>query len=490
MVDWLRGFFKTNEIVFFFLYGQVFFVVGLVIALQSRRHSRLAVVHSLPYLAAFGIANGLAQWGHLFIPIQAAYLPPKAVAALQCVQVSLLALSFAALLRFGLELVAPGSTWGRWLPIGLLAGWEGSLVAAWLLRLAPDSVLLTGWEVVGRYVLGGPSAIVAAFGLDQHVRQEIKPLHLPRIEYFLRIASLSLAALGLLNGLIVPDAPFVPANVLNYSLLDRTIGVPIQVFQSIFGLILAYSLIRGTEIFQIETAQILKEAESARLLMADRERIGRELHDGTIQSIYAAGLMLEDTTYLIDDTPDQAKQKLSQVMKSLNDTIQEIRRYIFDLRAKPEDGEEDLGKSLARLLRDLRINTLLSVDLNVEGDDPHQLSSERQQHIIGIVREAFTNISRHAQAKRVSVHLQWREASLWLRIADDGIGLTDSRGNGRGQGLRNMRERTMLLDGRLTIGGQPGRGVVIDLEVPYSSEAEKALNDTAGNRRRRGHSEF
>jgi signal transduction histidine kinase len=474
MVEWLRGFFKINEIVFFFLYGQVFFVVGLVIALQSRRYSRLAVVHSLPYLAAFGIANGLAQWGRLFIPIQATYLPAKVIMALQFVQVSLLALSFAALMRFGLELVAPESIWCRWLPIGLLAGWEGTLVAAWLVRLAPDDVLLTDWEVVGRYVLAGPSALLAAFGLNQHVRQEIEPLHLPRIEHFLRIASLSLAALGLLNGLIVPDAPFLPASVLNYSLLDRTIGVPIQVFLSIFGMILAYSLIRGTEIFQIETAQMLKEAESAKLLMADRERIGRELHDGTIQSIYAVGLMLEDTVYLIDDAPDQAKQKLGQVMKSLNNTIQEIRRYIFDLRAKPEGGEEDLGKSLTRLLRDLRINTLLSVDLEVEGDDPHLLNAERQQHVIGIVREAFANISRHAQAKRVSVHLQWREASLWLRIADDGVGLTNSAGNGRGQGLRNMRERTALLGGQLTIGGQPGRGVVIDLEVPYSSETIKS----------------
>jgi signal transduction histidine kinase len=479
MVDWLRGFFRTNEIVFFFLYGQVFFVVGLVIALQSRRHSRLAVVHSLPYLAAFGIANGLAQWGRLFIPIQATYLPAKLIMALQFAQVSLLALSFAALMRFGLELIAPESAWGRWLPIGLLVAWEGSLVAAWLLRLAPDDVLLIDWEVVGRYVLAGPSAIVAALGLNRHIRQEIEPLHLPRIAYFLRVASLSLAALGLLNGLIVPDAPFAPANVLNYSLLDRTIGVPIQVFQSIFGLILAYSLIRGTEIFQIETAQMLKEAESTRLLMADRERIGRELHDGTIQSIYAAGLILEDTAYLIDDAPDQAKQKLDQVMKSLNDTIQEIRRYIFDLRAKPEDGAEDLGKSVARLLRDLRINTLLSVDLDVEGNDPHLLSAERQQHIVGIVREAFTNISRHAQAKRVSVHLQWREGSLWLRIADDGIGLTNSSGNGRGQGLRNMRERTTLLGGRLNIGGQPGRGVVIDLEVPYSSEALEGTRGAA-----------
>jgi signal transduction histidine kinase len=125
------------------------------------------------------------------------------------------------------------------------------------------------------------------------------------------------------------------------------------------------------------------------------------------------------------------------------------------------------------MLQDLRINTLLSVDLTVDGDDPHLLASERQQHVLRIVREALVNISRHAQAKRVVVRLQWGVDALRLRIADDGIGMTNVPTDGRGQGLRNMRERTMLLGGKLTISGQPGRGVVIDLEVPYEYEGAK-----------------
>ncbi len=476
MADLLQSFFETNRTVFFFLYGQVFFVVGLAIALQSRQHSRLALTKSIPFLAVFGVANGLAQWGHLFIPIQATYLPIRPIAALQFAQVSLLALSFAALMRFGLQLMTPDpvpQTWARWLPIGLLMVWEASLVASWLLHLAPDDLLLTDWEVIGRYLLAGPSAIIAALGLYRHIQKEIKPLNLPRIEQFLRMASLSLVALAVLNGLIVPDAPFAPANVLNYSLVERSIGVPIQVFLSIFGVLLAYSVIRAMEIFRIETAQVLEQAERTRMLMADRERIGRELHDGTIQSIYAAGLMLESAAYLIDDSPGEAKAKLAEVMKSLNSAIQEIRRYIFDLRAEPKTEAAELAEALSKMLRDLHVNTLLSVDLTVDGEDPQVLTAERRQHILSIVREALTNVSRHAQAKRVVVRLQWGIDLLRLRIADDGIGMTNLPGNDRGQGLRNMRERTMLLGGKLTIGGQPGRGVVIDLEVPYEYEAAK-----------------
>lgn len=476
MADLLRTFFETNRAVFFFLYGQVFFIVGLAIASQSRQHSRLALSESLPFLAVFGISNGLAQWGHVFIPIQATYLPTKITAALQFAQVSLLALSFAALMRFGLQLMAPRpvpQVWASWLPMGLLMIWEATLVGSWLLRLAPDDVLLTNWEIVGRYLLAGPSAIIAALGLHRYSQREIKPLNLPRIEHFLGLASLSLVALALFNGLIVPDAPFAPADVLNYSLLERIIGVPIQVFLSIFGLVLAYSVIQALEIFQIETTQALEEAARARVLMADRERIGRELHDGTIQSIYAAGLMIESAAYLIDDSPDEAEERLTKVMKSLNNTIQEIRRYIFDLRAEPEIEGSDLASSLSKMLRDLRVNTLLSVDLTVDGEDPHTLTAEQRRHILSIVREALTNISRHAQAKRVIVRLHWGVDSLRLRIADDGIGMTDIPKDGRGQGLRNMRERTMLLGGKLTVSGQPSRGVVIDLEVPYEYQAAK-----------------
>ena len=473
MADLVQSFFETNEIIFFFLYGLVFFVVGLAIALQSRQHSRLALSRSLPYLAIFGLANGLAQWGHVFIPIQATYLPDKAIAALQFVQVSLLALSFAALMRFGLQLMTPDpmpQKWATWLPVGLLLAWEVTLVGSWLLSLAPDDVLLTYWEVVGRYLLAGPSAVIAALGLHMHIQKEIKPLNLPRIEQYLRLASLSLAALALLYVLFVPVATFFPASVLNDGLLERTVGVPIQVFLSIFGVLLAYSVIRAMEVFEIETAQVLEEAERTRAVMADRDRIGRELHDGTIQSIYAAGLMLEGVDYMIDDSPDEAKDKLAEVMKSLNNTIQEIRRYIFDLRAEPETETVDLEDGLSKMLRDLRVNTLLSVDLNVDGENPHLLTAERRQHVLRIMREAVTNISRHAQAKRVVVRLHWGVDSLRLRIADDGIGMTSLPTDGRGQGLRNMRERTMLLGGKLTISGQPGRGVVIDLEVPYEYE--------------------
>jgi hypothetical protein len=76
MADFVREFFSLNQMVIYFVYGQVFFVLGLILALQSWRHTRLALARSLKWLAAFGIIHGLHEWGHVFIPLQAEYLPP------------------------------------------------------------------------------------------------------------------------------------------------------------------------------------------------------------------------------------------------------------------------------------------------------------------------------------------------------------------------------------------------------------------------------
>jgi len=470
MVYWLHQFFETNRFFFMFVYGQVFFAMGLAIALQSRRYSRLSLVRCLPFLAVFGVANGLAQWGQIFIPIQAGYLSPHQISALEFVRVSLLALSFASLMRFGLLLLTPSRLpqgWGTWLPVALLVAWEAALVGSWLLEVASEQVLLGWGETLIYFCLAGPSAFVAALGLHHHVQQEIRPRNLLAIERHLRTASFSLIILAAMQIVFVANAPFPFAYASNRDLLERYIGVPIYVFLSILGVILAYSMIRAMEIFQIETGQALQEAARTRLLMADRERIGRELHDGTIQSIYAAGLVLESASYLVDDSPSAAKTKMAEVMQSLNDTIQEVRRYIYDLRAEPEAESIHLDQNLAQLARDLGINALLTVDVVMEGKDPHRLTPGQHQHILRIAQEAFVNTARHARAKRVDVRLQWGEDRLNLRIADDGIGFTFLSNDGHGHGLRNMRERVNLLGGMLAIDSDLGRGVIIDLEVPY-----------------------
>ena len=114
---------EINWIILYFVYGQVFFVMGLVTGLQLRRSSHLELARSLPWLAAFGIAHGLTEWGYIFVPAQSLYLSDSAVRLLMLSHLLLLAVSLFFLLQFGVELVQPlwpHRRWSRAVPGALL----------------------------------------------------------------------------------------------------------------------------------------------------------------------------------------------------------------------------------------------------------------------------------------------------------------------------------------------------------------------------------
>jgi signal transduction histidine kinase len=483
----LLQFFNTNHVIIYATYGQVFFVLGLAIALQSRKYSRLELAGSLPLLAGFGLAHGMVEWGYMFIPIQAEYLPGSVVQLLRLGQVFLLVSSFTLLLRFGVQLNTPelfSPRWGRVVPWTWYGVWWASLFAAWLFSLASPSRLLNDWEIISRYTMAFPGAALAAYGLRRHALDRIQPMALPHIVSFLRLAGLALAGYAFFGGLVGPAAPFFPANWLNYDLVERLTGIPVPIYRSACGIVLAYSMIRALEVFQLETDRLIEEMERRYLLTSERERIGRELHDGTIQSIYAAGLMIDDAARQLTDAPPIVRTRLDQAMTSLNQTIQEIRNYIFELRAA--NGSARLDEEIEVLVKDFRINTLVEVGLRTEGQPRYELSLDRRRQVVQIVREALSNVARHAHARRVEVSLCWHGDGLSLEINDDGGGFDvptgglslRQNGGAMRRGLHNMRERAELLGGRLEIVSAPGQGTRLRLEAPYDKPKARDADST------------
>src|SRR5918999_407053 len=135
VMQWLADLFETNRIIVLSIYGQVFFVMGFAVALQSRKRSALAFARPLPWLAGFGIIHGFMEWGYLFVPVQAGFLPRPIIEGLLVLQLILKVVSFALLLQFGVELLL--STQARWRP--------GPFGQPWL-RLVP-SIALVFWLV-------------------------------------------------------------------------------------------------------------------------------------------------------------------------------------------------------------------------------------------------------------------------------------------------------------------------------------------------------
>ncbi|MFN2242894.1 MAG: sensor histidine kinase, partial [Anaerolineae bacterium] len=152
---------------------------------------------------------------------------------------------------------------------------------------------------------------------------------------------------------------------------------------------------------------------------------------------------------------------------ALNSTIQDIRRYIFDLQVAEQN--RALETILENLVRDFRVETLLDVRLEVRGKRCCWLDSERVTHVTQIAREALSNVVQHSAATRVTVTLSYLGHATQLTVADNGKGMSPNHANdgrGQGQGIANMRSRALLLGGDLGLESEPGRGVCLQLTFP------------------------
>jgi len=466
-MSWLREALAAHQLLLALLHGQAFFILGLSIVLLARKTAQLKIAPGLLSLAAFGFCEALAAWSPLV-----AWSPAWAVSLgtaapwLAWLRLLLLGIGYSSLLACALQTHAPlgKQQWQQGaLAGGLLALWLVGLATARLAGVPSEQAWLYG-EIAARYGLALPGGLVGAWGLCRHAYRSIEPGRLRLVRPQMRTTGIALGVFGLLGGLIGPRAPFFPANWLNQDQFLRLTGIPLSLLRGLCGAAIVYGVVRALNLVLNEIELWLEGVERTQALAHERERIGRELHDGIIQSIYAAGLILEGARQSISQEPEVAQAQLTRAIQGLNQTIQDIRRYIFDLRG--ELPPEDLETGLHKMLRDLRVNTLLQTEFVVEGAGPRPLGAERRQHIFQIAREALANVARHAQARQVKVRLYYGVNALQLSISDDGVGLLALPIN-RGQGLRNIRERARLLEGMLDVDTGPNKGMTLILTVPY-----------------------
>jgi signal transduction histidine kinase len=219
----------------------------------------------------------------------------------------------------------------------------------------------------------------------------------------------------------------------------------------------------------IDNARLYRKTQQLAIFQ-ERERIGMNLHDGIIQSIYGIGLMLEDTQLLIESKPEVADQRIQRTISGLNEVIRDIRNYILDLRPERFKGR-NLKSGLEELAREFRANTLLKVELNTDSIDSSSLSAEQTVEILHIVQEALTNVRKHARASVVEVDLGIEENVLKVMVTDNGIGIKRNVATlMRGNGLQNMRERALSLQGEISLTSGENSGTKLELTVPINND--------------------
>ena len=217
----------------------------------------------------------------------------------------------------------------------------------------------------------------------------------------------------------------------------------------------------------IENAQLYRKTQQLAILQ-ERQRFGMDLHDGIIQSIYAIGLMLEESDLAVESNPAESHNMIRQGLKGLNDVIRDIRNYILDLRPQRFQGR-DLGQGLEELARELRANTLLNIEVKINSADLKSVSPEQTVDLLHIAQEAMTNAAKHARATKVSVELSNGRGELLMTISDNGQGFDMATATNKGgHGLRNMRERTIAAGGDLKVDSQLGKGTRLEIHLPLS----------------------
>ncbi len=215
----------------------------------------------------------------------------------------------------------------------------------------------------------------------------------------------------------------------------------------------------------IENARLNRQSRRLAVL-EERERIGMDLHDGIIQSIYGVGLALDFAQMALDENPVEARKKIEESISSLNSTIRDIRAYILDLRPRQFHGD-DLKQGLQRLVDEFQSNSLTRVTLMGPEDGLVDFPSQNATALFHICQESLANIAKHARAQYAEVHLWTTRDRVLLEISDDGRGF-DLRKMSitLGHGLSNMHSRARKVSGDVEITSSPGSGTTVLAWVP------------------------
>jgi two-component system, NarL family, sensor histidine kinase DevS len=215
----------------------------------------------------------------------------------------------------------------------------------------------------------------------------------------------------------------------------------------------------------IENARLHRQARRLAVL-EERERIGMDLHDGIIQSIYGVGLALDYARMALEDDPKQARLKIEQSIEALNSTIRDIRSYILDLRPRQFHGQ-DLMQGLRRLMDEFRANADAEATLAGPEDGLTDFPAPNATALFHICQEALANVAKHSTARRVDVRIWAVKERVLLEVADDGEGFDLRKMSVTlGHGLSNMHTRARKVGGDVEITSYPGEGTTVLAWVP------------------------
>ncbi len=215
----------------------------------------------------------------------------------------------------------------------------------------------------------------------------------------------------------------------------------------------------------IENARLHEQAIAAGLL-DERERIARDLHDDVIQRLFATGLSLQAAAEMVSEPA--AVDRIMRSVDDLNVSIRHVRSTIFEIHER-WSGRTNLRSDILAICDEAAPALGFKPSCDIDGPIDSAVVEPTRAHLLLSLREALSNVARHANASSVQVGISVRRGRLILSVEDDGVGYRSTPGQ-RSSGLDNMRSRAEEVDGRFSIVAGPSGGTVATWEAPVGTE--------------------
>ncbi len=484
----MAEFFTRNIITVYFFYGLSFFTMGLAVLIEIGHASELDFSQALRPLAGFGLVHGSHEWLEMFLLIHGHIASNPNSGWVDPVRLVLLAGSFLMLVIFGARLIA-GQTGQRaqWsMVLAVLVVWI--VGAAWVLSTQPDErARVIATDVYTRYSLAIPGAALAAWGLLLQRRKFIR-MGMSAFGRDVAVAALAFAFYGCIGQLFASPSALFPSATLNSDAFLRWFGFPIQVFRACMATMAAVFIIRSLRSFGVENLRqinALREAQQAerqrleetrsellhrtvKAQESERQRIARELHDETGQTLTALGMGLRGLSETIGFDPERAAKQASQLEAVAMSGIDELQNMVAGLHPSQLD---DLGLLAALRWYANQVSTRYGLKVEVISlGPPPELEPEERTVLFRIAQEALSNVVRHADATRAEVRLVHSPEQVCLIVEDNGQGfdVDDSLSNDQVRpcwGLLGMIERATLAGGSCRITSEPGKGTRVEVDI-------------------------